>query len=580
MALEFDLFTGLIPHEWRPDETLYSLCSRHHFLSQNFKASSTCIQLFGRAQKGLAHDLPSRVGHFCKITHDQLGSAQDVVQKRTLLPFYLAFADVQMARYAIESMIGDSIGSLKFNLGILTSGFRANHPLKVCRTCMSLDRQNFSTPYWHLNHQFPGVAICHLHGDLLQYSNLKATGVGRFQWTLPSENHLDEPVIWTNPPPAAKSIATLTDKITKIHCHDPLDHSRLASAYRIRLFEMGLTHGASHRLQAEIIGKRYADFLFPMLQHYEFQGLPNNQKSAFDEVKRLTSGRNVVRHPLRHIALIAWLFDSLSDLKRIYDRLESLSMDQAEKSARFKVLKSSPVNETKEKFLLAIQQGTAISTASRNLGLDPATGMAWASSIGVTVNHRPSKLNIEKRKSIVSSLFAGDSKAAVAARAEVSESSINRILSTEPGLQAQWKDAVYRKARAANRAAWKIAIERNPNSGINGNRILESSAYTWLYRNDTDWLKEQNASLPHLQRNPKPRVNWDSRDQGLAMQVKNTSLLIAQESSGKRIKLWQIYQRIPELKAKLGNLDKLPLTQDAIRVALSAYSDEREKLLV
>jgi hypothetical protein len=45
---------------------------------------------------------------------------------------------------------------------------------------------------------------------------------------------------------------------------------------------------------------------------------------------------------------------------------------------------------------------------------------------------------------------------------------------------------------------------------------------------------------------------------------------IAQEAPYKRIKLWQIYQRIPDLKTKLDRMDKLPLTQAAIRSALQA----------
>ena len=573
MESEFDLFAGLIPHNWLPDETLFSLCSRHHYLSRNFKASTTCLQLFGRTQKGLAHDLPSRIGHFCQITNRQLGSPEEIVEKRTLLPFYLPFTDTESARRAVQSMIGDSIGSLKFSLGLLTSGFRANHPLKVCRTCMSLDRQNVSTAYWHRQHQFPGVTICPLHGDLLQYSSLKATGVGRFQWTLPSEEHLAEPIAWPNLPGAAKLIARLAGEITTFHSVNNLEHSRLASAYRTRLYEMGMTRGNTHRLRSEAVGTSYADFIYPLLQHHEFQALPNNQDKAMAEVRRLTTGQTVVHHPIRHISLIAWLFKDYSDFKENYEKVDSHSYATVAETVPLEDAKSLHIHQLKDAFLLAVEQGTAISTAARHIGVDPATGMAWASSKGVAINHRPSKLKNGKRDDIVNSLRAGCSKATAASNAQVSESSVNRVLKTAPGLQSEWQEAVYCKAREENRSKWKMTIERNPNSGVKGNRIVESSAYAWLYRNDSKWLKEQNAKLPPIVKISKQRVDWDSRDKSLSSLVKSTSLLIAQEGPGKRVKLWQIYQKIPELKAKLAYLDKLPLTHEAIRFALTASNE-------
>src|SRR3546814_4771453 len=48
---------------------------------------------------------------------------------------------------------------------LLTSRFRANHPLKACPACMTKDLDDHQTTYWRLDHQFPGVWHCPVHGE-------------------------------------------------------------------------------------------------------------------------------------------------------------------------------------------------------------------------------------------------------------------------------------------------------------------------------------------------------------------------------------------------------------------------------
>ena len=108
-----DLFGGLVPHEWLPNETLFSLCSRHHRLSANHRASSTCQALFGHPSQGSAHDFPSRLGEFERLTGARLGTADEIIRLRTVLPYYLPFASSEVASAAIAAMAGPSIGGVR-----------------------------------------------------------------------------------------------------------------------------------------------------------------------------------------------------------------------------------------------------------------------------------------------------------------------------------------------------------------------------------------------------------------------------------------------------------------------------------
>ena len=66
------------------------------------------------------------------------------------------------------------------------------------------------------------------------------------------------------------------------------------------------------------------------------------------------------------------------------------------------------------------------------------------------------------------------------------------------------------------------------------------------------------------------RVDWLNRDKALATKITEVALDLSKKTPKRKVKLWQLYQRIPDLKAKLGHLDQLPLSQAAIRDALNA----------
>lgn len=188
--LQSDFFPVSGIPKWLPDETLFSLCSRYHVLSGNQLASTTCQQLFGHSQFGTAHDFPSQVREFATRTRYELGTAEAIILRRSLLSYYLPFRSAADQADAMSAMQGRGIGSLKFRLGILTSRFRANHPLKACSECMREDQRDFGSAYWRLTHQLPGTLICIRHNSLLLSSTEKSTGVGRFLWLLPTSDRL------------------------------------------------------------------------------------------------------------------------------------------------------------------------------------------------------------------------------------------------------------------------------------------------------------------------------------------------------------------------------------------------------
>ena len=227
-------------------------------------------------------------------------------------------------------------------------------------------------------------------------------------------------------------------------------------------------------------------------------------------------------------------------------------------------------DERVEPFLRHVRDdGLSVTKAAALIGIDTQTGLVWAAQAGVHCRRRPKKLTLEVRRALSKDLRAGRDKTDVAARYGVSVQTVTTTLRTEVGLHAAWKEARFDSQLRAARRAWTQAAQKNPRAGVKSLRLVAAAAYAWLYRNDRGWLQRQTGSLPTTVRGNHAALDWDSRDLQVATAVEQTCAILFAESPGKRILLWRIYQRIPQLKALLGRLDRLPLTTAAIGRALA-----------
>lgn len=552
-----------LPQEWLPDETLFSLCSRYHQASGNRRASVTCQALFGHPQQGCAHDFPARLEHFCQISGQALGSAESIVEHHTILPLYLRFANADHAQKAILAVCGGSVGSLKFQLGLLTSRFRANHPMKACPVCMHNDRERFATAYWHREHQLPGVWVCRHHGCWLTSSDLKSTGVARFQWMLPTSAQF--PQIDATPP--SHSAIRLGNMVVSVGTTAGLHFTAdiLSQAFREALHRKGLLKGTTHRLKREAAGHSYAEFLKPLLRIEQLGALPASVDMASTDISRLLGARTSGIHPMRQLALAAWLFEDLGDLL-------AASASEITREVKIGRLSSSKVSDDrKETFFSLLASGNSATSAARSVGVDTTTGLAWCAIRGIASARRPKTVTSELRAKLSALLRRGRDKAEVAAVGKVSVQTITTLLRTEVGLHEAWKQAGFEKAQRRNRRLWTRAMSDHPLSGVKAARMRAPAVYAWLYRNDRDWLAARQLEMVTAETTGRRCIDWDARDTELATLVRQVALELKKNNPDARIKLFQLYQKIPELKAKLSKLDRLPLTRAATYSALANH---------
>lgn len=323
---------------------------------------------------------------------------------------------------------------------------------------------------------------------------------------------------------------------------------------------MGYGRGGES-LQLESMACAYADIASPLRCIPELRSLPATSEEAYKQLTKLLGTRSPA-HSLRHSVAIAWLFGSFEAFEAACGKTPAPALSPSAAN------RPSSARQTMRSHIIEALQADAASVTAlaARLGVDVTTVMAVAARVCPErlSGRRPKVLSPTRRIELVDALRRGDDKLVAAQQAVVSLSTVTRVLRTEPGLQEQWHFARSTAARASARQTWQRVIGQNPLLGVKALRLLEPATYAWLYRNDRAWLEARKPTDPE-KRPLVPRVRWDTRDRELADCVEQMALELASTRGAGPVALWEIYQRLPDLKAKLGKLDRLPLTVRALR---------------
>lgn len=568
--MSVDLFPrvdSLLP--WLPGETLFSLCSRQHRLWGYSLSSRSTEIMFGGKRLGTQHDFPSGLDAFALRTEGQLGSAVEIARDRTMLRFYRPFLAKAEIDHAICAMRGPAVAHLKFRLGLLTSRFRANHPLKACVACMQADLTEHGWVYWHLVHQFPGVWMCPVHGTPLRISQVKSTGVERFLWSRPAEAQLVDP--WPASDDAQRSALIRLSKLTiaLVDCDREdgwLGADAVQDTLRARLRERGwLTATGNARLT--VAATDYLQHCSTLRLPAELAGLPSTLAEAKAQIGRLIRTLRSGVHPIRLLVAIDWLFSGAEDFLALHTAATDIDAVRPANECPSPASRSDSDLARRARLAALLQSGASAAAAATEVGVDVSTAMAWAAAEGIPVARRPKILKAAVRTALVQCLRKGMDKQDAAGRHGISVETVTRLLHTEVGLHSAWKVARAAAAQRRARSAWQKLLRNHPCLGVKMLRAMDAASYAWLYRNDRAWLTEHTPAKGTSNTNPRENtVRWDERDLSLSGEVEKAVERLARP--GRPLQLWQIYQAVPGLKPKLAVLHRLPLTQHVIERAL------------
>lgn len=541
--------TGAAPKQWLADETIFSFCSRYHQLSDHHISSQTTLRLFGHPRTGSAHDFPARIDWLATRMDGRLGDPDFIVRSRTILPYYLPLRSAEVAAEAVSRLRGDGIGSLKFQLGLLTSRFRAHHPLKACARCIADDRRRYGVAIWHLPHQLPGTWLCAKHDEPLRSCIAKTADVERFLWHLPNPSSLTA----TDPPSTTisqlRDMASVDMGLWSMPVGQHFEPQYLLETYLDALRERNFAM-ESGRLKLAPLSAAFAAHSAGLRAIPAFSGLPANVSEAQVQLGRLFRLPRTGTHPLRHLAVITWLFPSWESFRSAY--LTAASRQPAPNEGA-----ASELNH-----------GSQQDEVSRRIGKPQRP----APSPKVRTAPRPKRLHAPVRRIIVAALQGGVDCKQVAADTGFSIPTIGRVLRGEPGLQEQWRAAALERLRAQQREKWLAHRASNPTCSIKELRLGYPAAYAWLYRNDQVWLRSTGSPPPAERSGNHVSISWDERDRELSQAIRRVALDRAERTPGGRVTKRALLEAIPELAVRMRQLSRLPLSSRALDSALSTHA--------
>lgn len=237
--------------------------------------------------------------------------------------------------------------------------------------------------------------------------------------------------------------------------------------------------------------------LKPVLDYSEVKGIFDDTRYPPYPTCVLTN-RDAAISPLKHLLMMTFLFDSVSDL--LNSDIEcSPELVQANTNVNDEL--SSDIDD----IMHALNRGDSLRRVAGSTGHSVAYVKKVALTAGVAIDTREQKLFATERRQIAFKLLAGKSTEDIAKKFNCSKGAIEQILS-------QHSDIVTLRRRRRKSAKMKLmrqslleTIKSITTPRRQDVKCTNSAAYMWLYKNDRQWLYVHlPKAIPRNSRRRKP----------------------------------------------------------------------------
>ncbi|MEM1171187.1 MAG: TnsD family transposase [Cyanobacteria bacterium P01_H01_bin.35] len=560
---------SFFPHPY-PDELLYAILARYHIRSGNNSSKITLKELFNDTNTIATADLPCNIDALIKqLPLLSSYTAEEFINNHTLYQFYAPFLPQQRAITIKQSMKASYGGNIHTRIGIAASSIPMLQVFRFCPDCLKQDEKQYGETYWHRIHQTPGVLVCPHHGTPLHNSSVTFQRLNQHEYEAASpENCQKNASVTDYSPKVLKILLKLAQDIAWLfeNPQSPQSLDWYRQRYLNILIDKELATASKRVHQKPLIdefiffyGQEILEYLHSMIDDKDH----DNWLSSIVRKNRKSF------HPIRHLLMMNFLVGSA---QAFFENQNS-----------YQPFGKSPwlcFNGAVEHYLQPVVIDVKISHCLENkkpLGTFTCScGMVYsrtASEKSQDENYRVGKVITygeiwEKRlQELVEVKKLG--LRATARELKVDPRTIKRYVSklrlNAPWLSHKIKDKLVEvenidAPREQNRQQWLTLQKDYPNETKTTLRNLSPAVYSWLYRNDKDWLNEHSPALQKpISTNNK--VNWLERDKEIKTQVETAVTQLLNREVPDRITISKI-GRMTGLKATLEKkLEKLPLTQ-------------------
>ena len=567
------------------DELLYSIFARYHIRSGNVSDKATQKDIYGTDSITAIMDLPShiyRIMDNLPVGHQY--TPEYLITNHTLYPFYAAFLPTEHAAKVKESMIGDNGGSIYNRVGLMASSVKFNQYFKFCPKCVDEETYNLGELYWHRIHQIPGVLVCPEHNTPLYNSQVPVRGYNKhdYRFVTLESCKIDYPEV-NYPDDIMVKVISLAQDIDYL-LNNKMENKSLEwfkGQYINRLKELGFVN-INGRIKHKELLKSFINFYghrFLRMVQSDIN-FDSNGNWLYDLIRR----NNRTSHPIRHLLFTHFLGISLPHifnekieykpfgekswpclnpaashyLKPVINDME-LKYGADSKNpigvficdCGFVYLRTGPDHGDRDRYKITkikqfgsvweaklkqlVNQKLSLRETARQMGVDPAIVKKYAKKLGLETYWKT--ISEEKDKG---------------------------------GNSIKRDNPIERKERY--RSEWLNLRKKYPISSKTHLRQLNNRVYTWLYRNDKEWL---NRNSPELKSTAyiNQRVNWERRDEEIYENAKDVVNVMLSASKPVRITVSSVGSRLGIRPLLEKHLSKLPKTRRYLEEQTESIKD-------
>jgi hypothetical protein len=563
-----------------PDELLYSLCARFHRRMQYPNMKDTMQELFGDEAAIAVVDLPSNLGSLVSaLPSGSSYTTKYLINNHTLFPFFAPFLHPKQAQKLRADMEGARGPAIKMRSGIMASTIRPPEWLRFCPLCAMHDEQEFGECYWHRLHQLPGVEICDEHNVRLLNSYVRIQNPQTRHEFVAAEQGIQLPKSLPLDvlQPHHKILLRIAQDAAWLlkQTISPPGLDVLLKRYHQLLAERELATSSGRVRVNQLLNEFCHFYSNGFLQSLQCQIDTESQHSWLFRLIRSPKGS---QHPLHHLLLIQFLEYSAEGFFQLPSQFKPFGkgpwpcLNQAASHFHQPVIQTCEITYTQD-------HGKPVGTFHCSCGFiycrtGPdktqedqfritkvrAFGTVWEEKLkelwaDPTVSLRGMARDLGVDPTTVK-LHAAALKLPFPRQGERQTNRSNRELVSSP----ENREGLPAATLENYRMEWLTARRENPTSGITKLKNQFQRVYTWLRRNDREWLE---ANLPSKKQtnSPCPRVDWGSRDAELAEAVRlSATKLYKQGGRPNQVTIAAIARGLGQLALIQKHLDKLPLT--------------------
>lgn len=538
-----------------PDESLYSLKSRliYETLSYDYGGGQFKSTFFSKFPGSL--DLPESLFEFYNSTRHLVDwTVNSIIDDHTLFPFYRAFLTEKKRVAVHKAMIYGAMGSVHSLAGINTSSLKRTNLPQFCPVCARSDVKKYGVAYWHRIHQIPGIQICSEHEcKLIEYEpSLDEMCKTKF-YVLQNDDLIISNIEANN----CQTLLSIAREFSEIHKGDSkFDINKMN--YAPILLQKG--YYEKNRLRRKELCGEFQDYYKstsnPLLKSFI--------RNCYYWLGTLVGSPLKVFNPYQHI-LFRQFFDSLKDFAvpqlvhpfrngpwPCYNKISDHYMKEVITSMKYHINK----------------------TDNRVVGVFTCScGMVYSKSFIRKKKGLEEYIKVQKygdlwNRKLEEYISAGIAIRVIANLLGVSYQTIYRFLNKIPSKSPKDKNL------AAKRSQWNQALKEFKLNRYNNSRLKYPGLYSWLYRNDREWLLSKNVKGNRQNLGLQLKINWKQVDDQLCEEIKKAILRLQIESPERRVCKTHIAKIVNKGKyIKSTNMDRLPKSKDYLLSKTESISE-------